>query len=71
MEVSQNPDDYISSFIQESVNGSSTTGAAQNLINLQEQKRIIECSKRISKLVYGKNGLITFLHHMFGLLNEK
>lgn len=29
------------------------------------------CTKRISRLMYGKSGLVTFMHHLLALLDEE
>ena len=41
------------------------------MFEVQEQNRVQNCSRRISKLMYGKNGMLAFLHQLFGLLHQK
>jgi len=47
-----------------------TSTMLENNFMGEELLRIQNCKRRISKLMYGKQGLMTFLHHIFGLLNE-
>jgi hypothetical protein len=28
------------------------------------------CDKKISRLMYGRNGMISFMHHLFGMFEE-
>jgi hypothetical protein len=42
-----------------------------NSILESELLRIKASKCRVSRLMYGKQGLIAFLYHLFGLLSEK
>ena len=42
-----------------------------NSILESELRRIQASKRRVSRLMYGKQGLIAFLYHLFGLLSEK
>jgi hypothetical protein len=37
----------------------------------EEFRRVRMCTKRISRLMYGKEGLVTFMHHLLALLEEE
>ena len=61
--VSQDDINLTSSFLPHS--------QLNNSIIESEMRRIQANKFRISRLMYGKQGLISFMYHLFGLLSEK
>jgi|LauGreDrversion4_2_1035121.scaffolds.fasta_scaffold149376_2 hypothetical protein len=37
----------------------------------EEFRRVRMCTKRISRLMYGKTGLVNFMHHLLALLDAE
>lgn len=51
----------------------STSRPGMNIKYLYEEeyRRVRMCTKRISRLMYGKSGLVNFMHHLLALLDEE
>ena len=41
-----------------------------SIIEREQQKEIENNERKIIKLIYGETGLVAFLHHIFGLLDD-
>jgi hypothetical protein len=48
----------------------SRAGADLKYLYEEEFRRVRMCTKRISRLMYGRTGLVTFMHHLLALLDE-
>jgi hypothetical protein len=46
-------------------------GGVNNYFYEQEYKRVIMCHKKISRLMYGTNGLINFMYSLFAFFDPR